>query len=84
MASAKQEASKNDRMAHRPLVDIKNIQIDQSLPVEERIRQYLKSVKNPYYFSCGNIPVEIEFSTEGGPQLQHVIIDYFISKKPHN
>ena len=32
------------------LVDIQNVKIDRSLPMEERIRSYVEQVKDPYHF----------------------------------
>lgn len=83
MSSSKQEIEKRDQMADGPLVDIKDIQIDKSLPIENRVQNYLEAIHNPYHFYCGKTPVEIQFSTEDGPHLQQVMTDYFISKKPH-
>lgn len=44
------------------LVDIMEIQIDESLPREERFAEFLRQVKNPYCFRCGNMAVKISFA----------------------
>lgn len=43
------------------LVDIRNVEIDRSLPKEERIRQFVKQIKNPYCFRCGEAVVKMSF-----------------------
>ena len=35
------------------LVDIRDVHIDRSLPIEERIRSFVEQIKNPYCFKCG-------------------------------
>jgi len=44
------------------LVDIKDIQINTSLPRSERILDFLEQVKNPYCFRVGKAAVKISFS----------------------
>ena len=44
------------------LVDIKDIQINTSLPRDERILDFLEQVKNPYCFRVGKAAVKISFS----------------------
>jgi hypothetical protein len=39
--------------------------MDTSLPIAERIEQYLTQIKNPYCFLCGKTPVQVSFSTDG-------------------
>ena len=41
------------------LVDLKDIQIDPSLPKEERIASFIRQVKNPYCYKCGKIVVKV-------------------------
>lgn len=36
------------------LVDIRDVKIDRSLPVEERMKSYVEQIKNPYMFKVGN------------------------------
>ena len=35
------------------LVDIRDVKIDRSLPVEERMKSYVEQIKNPYMFKVG-------------------------------
>ena len=44
------------------LVDIRAVNIDTSLPVEERIRSYIEQVKDPYCFRVGDVKVRVSFS----------------------
>lgn len=44
------------------LVDIRDVNIDTSLPVEERIRSYIEQVKDPYCFRVGDVKVRVSFS----------------------
>ncbi len=43
------------------LVDIKNVQIDEQKPVEERIRQLIQIIHNPYCFLVNGIIVKVEY-----------------------
>ena len=42
--------------------DIRNIKINKNLPVQERIVDFLKKVKNPYVFKVDGHLVRIEFT----------------------
>ena len=44
------------------LIDICNIKVDTSLPAEERIADYIRQIKNPYCYKCGDIVVKIKFA----------------------
>ncbi len=44
--------------------DIRNIKINKNLPVQERIVDFLKKVKNPYVFKVEDTLVKISFGTE--------------------
>lgn len=44
------------------LIDIRDVKIDQELPKEERIKQFIKQIKNPYCFKVGNVVVKTEFA----------------------
>lgn len=57
------------------LVDIRDVKIDQSLPKEERIRSFVKQIRNPYVFKCGNVIVKTVFA-ESGPTLDECLERY--------
>ena len=43
------------------LVDIREIQIDQQKTREERLRDFVLQVKNPYCFRVGKVAVKLTF-----------------------
>ena len=47
------------------LVDIKEITIDQGLPREQRMAEFVRQVRNPYCFRGGKIAVSVGFSQDG-------------------
>lgn len=51
-----------NHMSHRELVDIRDVHIDSKLPQEERIRSFIRQVKNPYRFKVGDITVNISYA----------------------
>jgi len=44
------------------LVDIRDVKIDRSLPVEERMKSYVEQIKNPYMFKVGNTIVRVSYA----------------------
>lgn len=44
------------------LVDIRDVRIDRSLPIEERVKSYVEQVKNPYMFKVGNTVVRVSYA----------------------
>ena len=51
------------------LVDIRDVSVDKGLPKQERIIEYIRQIKNPYHFKCGNFTVKVRFA-EKGPTLE--------------
>lgn len=43
------------------LVDIKTVKVNKDLPVEERKKDFIKQIKNPYCFKCGKVVVKMSF-----------------------
>ena len=41
------------------LVDIRDVKIDRTQPVEERMKSYVEQIKNPYLFKVGNTVVRV-------------------------
>ena len=54
------------------LVDIRDVNVDKSLPREERIIEFVRQIKNPYVFRCGKFIVRTRF-TENGPSLEECL-----------
>ena len=44
------------------LVDIRDVVIDKSLPLEERVRSYVEQIKDPYCFKVGDVVVRVSLS----------------------
>ena len=47
------------------LKNIEDVVIDTNLSVEERMRAFVKQIKNPYCFRCGKLVVEGEYKESG-------------------
>ena len=46
----------------KDLVERQSVQVDMSLPREERIRQYIRQIKNPYCYRSHGVIVKISFA----------------------
>jgi hypothetical protein len=66
--------------AHETLVDIQTVHIDTSLPIAERLQNYIAQIKNPYHFLHGDSVVNISFAP-GGADLKTKLKNYFIACK---
>ena len=64
------EAIMNEQ--NEPLVDIRDVHVDPSLPKDERIKDYLRQIKNPYCFKCGTFTVHARFAKDG-PTLEECL-----------
>lgn len=56
------------------LVDIRDVKIDRSQPVEERMKSYVEQIKNPYLFKVGNTVVRVSYAN-----TQATINDNFVN-----
>ena len=63
------ESIVNNNMNDEELVDIRTVSVDKSLSKEERIKEFVRQVKNPYRFKCGKFVVNTRY-TENGPTLE--------------
>ena len=61
------------------LVDLKSVSIDKSLPVSERMRSFVKQIKNPYLFKVDDITVKVEFSS--GKSLEDSLLTFLLAEK---
>ena len=66
------EMSKKDLL--ESLVDIRDVKIDRSKPVEERMKSYVEQIKNPYLFKVGNTVVRVSYAN-----TQATINDNFVN-----
>ena len=62
------------------LVDIKEIEIDRTLPKGERIQEFIRQIRNPYCFRVGDMGVKLEFM-DSAPPLQDCFSDFLQRKK---
>ena len=44
------------------LVDIRDVVIDKSLTLEERVRSYIEQIKDPYCFKVGDVVVRVSYA----------------------
>ena len=58
------------------LVDIRDVKIDRSMSVEDRMKSYVEQIKNPYMFKVGNTVVRVSYAN-----TQATINDNFVPQK---
>lgn len=56
------ERTQNHKDLLASLVDIRDVKIDRSLPIEDRVKSYVEQVKNPYMFKVGNTVVRVSYA----------------------
>ena len=61
------------------LVDLKSVSIDKNLPVSERMRSFVKQIKNPYLFKVDDITVKVEFSS--GKSFEDSLLTFLLAEK---
>ena len=60
------------------LADIRDVEIDPSLPKEERQKSYLRQIKNPRLYRCGDMIVRVSFA-KTGVSLEDRLKQYLLS-----
>ena len=53
------------------LIDLDEVQIDDTRPVSERILSFLQQVQNPYCFRIGDVAVKVNYKPDGPSFLQN-------------
>lgn len=48
------------------LCDIRDVKIDPSQPLSERIKSYIRQIGNPYCYKCGKYVVKVSYAENGG------------------
>ena len=61
------------------LVDLRSVSIDKSIPVPERMRSFVKQIKNPYLFKVDDIAVKVEFSS--GKSFEDSLLSLLLAEK---
>ena len=56
------------------LVDIRDVAIDETLPIEERMKSYVEQIKNPYMFRVGDTIVRVSYAN-----TQETLNDNFVN-----
>jgi len=56
------------------LVDIRDVAIDETLPIEERMKSYVEQIKNPYMFKVGDTIVRVSYAN-----TQETLNDNFVN-----
>lgn len=59
-------------ITNNDLVDIRDVKVDKTLPKSERIASFIRQIKNPYHFRCGDFVITTRF-TEGGQTLEQCL-----------
>ena len=60
------QSTQNELRNHADeLVDIREISVDKDLPKGERIVAFIRQIKNPYRFRCGEFVVNACFAGNG-------------------
>lgn len=62
------------------LDDIRKLEFDSSIPVEERSAYVLKKLKNPLCFRCGEVGIKLEFE-DAAPPVEELLTHFLIRKK---
>ncbi len=62
----------SDFITNDRLVDIRDVKVDKTLPKHERIASFIRQIKNPYHFRCGDFIITTRF-TEGGQTLEQCL-----------
>ncbi|WP_092560278.1 DUF6870 family protein [Anaeromicropila populeti] len=44
------------------LVDLLEVEIDETLSIDERIKSFIEQIKNPYCFKVGEVVVKIKYA----------------------
>ncbi len=56
------------------LVDIRDVKVDRSQPMEKRLKSYVEQIKNPYLFKVGDTIVRVSYAN-----TQDTINDNFVN-----
>ena len=60
-----QQMTNESRIHTDELVDIRDVSVDKNLPKEERIAAFVRQIRNPYRFRCGDFVVNACFAGNG-------------------
>jgi len=63
----------NDNM----LYDISDVKVNTHLPRDERIRDFVRQIGNPYFFKCGKFKVKARYA-ENGESFEDCVSGFFL------
>jgi hypothetical protein len=46
-------------------VDIRDVSVDRSLPKRDRIAEFVRQLRDPYHYKCGDFTVTAKFAENG-------------------
>ena len=71
----KRARERSATLTREELVDARDVHVDASLPPDERVRDYVRQIKNPYHFRVGDVEVRVAFKGEATLEecLQHYL-----------
>ena len=46
------------------LIDLSNISIDKSLPVEEKLATFVRQINDPYHYKVGGVTITAQFQND--------------------
>lgn len=52
------------------LKDIRNVKIDETQPLPDRIRSFVQQIGDPYHFKVGDVVVTVSYSDNSGTLTQ--------------
>jgi len=55
----------NPAICNNSLVDIRTVSVNRDMPREARIIEFIRQIKNPYKFKCGNFTVTAKYADTG-------------------
>jgi len=54
-----------DTVSRNGLVDIETVYVDKTMTRDARIREFVRQIKDPYHFICGEYSVTLVYSKNG-------------------
>ncbi len=60
------------------LVDIRDINIDENLTKEEKIKQYIEQIKNPYCYKYGDIKIKVVYNEDANAKTLEECLEEYI------
>lgn len=58
------KCSAADFSSAEAVTDLREVQIDSTKPIPERVESFLTQVKNPYLFKVGDVTVKVNYKDE--------------------